>query len=126
MHAWTRIAAAGLGALLLVPATPAAAGTKRPRPSDVLAAQTAVAPNELQLYNDYASPERTYVSRSVVVHYVLRGIDAPPLNDDDLDGVPDYVERVGEAADRALAYYERRGFRVPLPDRAGPDARPDL
>ena len=62
----------------------------------------------------------------MVVHYVARGIDAPPLNDDDGDGAPDYVERVGDAADRALAYYERRGFRAPLPDEAGPDARPDL
>jgi hypothetical protein len=85
-----------------------------------------VAPNDFQLYNDYASPERTYSSRRAVVHYVVTGIDAPPLNDDDVDAIPDYVERVGEAADRALAYYERRGFRAPLPDEAGPDSRPDL
>ena len=85
-----------------------------------------MAPNGFQVYNDYAAPERTYSSRSVVVHYVVLGIDAPPLNDDDADGVPDYVERVGEAADRALAYYARRGFRPPRPDDAGPDARPDI
>jgi hypothetical protein len=36
----------------------------------------------------------------------LLGIDTPPLNDDDADGIPDYVERVGEAADRSLTYYE--------------------
>jgi hypothetical protein len=99
---------------------------QRPRPSDVPAAQSAVAPNDLQLYNDYVVPERTYSSERVVVHYVVRGIDAPPLNDADADDVPDYVERVGVAADRALAYYERRGFRAPIPDRRGPDARPDL
>jgi hypothetical protein len=125
MNAWKQIAIAALGAVLLAPAS-AAAATKRPRPSDVPGAQTAVAPNDFQVYNDYASPERTYASRSVVVHYVVVGIDAPPLNDDDVDAVPDYVERVGDAADRALAYYERRGFHVPLPDTAGPDARPDL
>ncbi len=85
-----------------------------------------MAPNEFQLYNDYASPERSYSSGRVVVHYVVVGINAPPLNDDDLDAVPDYVERVGEAADRALAYYQRRGFRMPLRDSAGPDGRPDL
>ena len=101
-------------------------GYKRPRPSDVPAAETSIAPNDFQVYNDYASPERTYSSRRAVVHYVVLGIDAPPLNDDDADSVPDYVERVGEAADRALAYYERRGFRPPLPDEAGPDARPDI
>ena len=53
-------------------------------------------------------------------------MNAPPLNDDDGDGVPDYVERVVAAADRALDYYARRGFRAVRPDRGGPDARPDL
>jgi hypothetical protein len=123
MNAGTRIALATLGALLVLPATAAA---KRPRPSDVPDAPTSIAPYDFQLYNDYASPERTYASRTAVVHYVTLGIDAPPLNDDDADGVPDYVERVGEAADRSLAYYERRGFRAPRPDEGGPDSRPDL
>jgi hypothetical protein len=120
------VAALALGSLLLGATTAAAAGVKQPRPSDVADAQTSIAPNDFQVYNDYASPERTHSSRRTVVHYVVLGIDAPPLNDDDADGVPDYVERVGEAADRALAYYERRGFRSPLPDEAGPDARPDI
>ena len=122
----TRLTAAVLATLLLLPATTAGAWTKRPRPSEVPVAETAPAPDDFQLYNDYASPERTYSSKRVVVHYVELGIDAPPLNDDDGGGVPDYVARVGEAADRALAYYERRGFRAPLADEGGPDARPDL
>ena len=125
MNAWSRIAAAALGLLLVAPPT-AAAAYKRPRPNEVPAAATTVAPNGVQLYNDYASPERTHSSQRVVVHYVVLGIDAPPLNDDDADGVPDYVEHVGEAADQALAYFERRGFRLPLPDEGGPDARPDV
>src|SRR4051812_7032209 len=115
-----RIAATALGMLLLVPAATASAAVKRPRPSEVPAAQTAVAPNDFQVYNDYAVPERTYSARRAVVHYVVLGIDAPPLNDDDADGVPDYVERVGEAADRALAYCERRGFRAVRADAGGP------
>jgi hypothetical protein len=123
MNAWRQIAAATLGALL---AAPAAAGFERPRPSEVPSAETTLAPNGFQLYNDFASPERMYSSQRVVVHYVVVGIDAPPLNDDDADGVPDYVARVGEAADQALAYFERRGFRCPLPDEGGPDARPDV
>jgi putative flavoprotein involved in K+ transport len=122
---WRRIAAAAVGALLLLPAASDAAA-KRPRPTDVPFAETTAAPNGYQVYNDYASPELTYPSERVVVHYVALGIDAPPLNDDDGDGVPDYVQLVGRAADRALAYYERRGFRAPLPDEDGPDARPDL
>jgi len=109
-------------------AAPPLAQAQRPRPDEVAPAQvvTAVAPDELSVYNDYATPSRTYPSRRAVVHYVVLGIDAPPLNDDDGDGVPDYVERVGDAADTAIAYYERRGF-VPIkPDQGGPDARPDL
>jgi hypothetical protein len=125
MNAWKRIAVAALGALLLAPTTPAA-GYKRPRPSAVPRAETTVAPNDLQLYNDYASPEWTYASQRAVVHYVVLGIDAPPVNDDDADAVPDYVERVGDAADTALAYYERRGFRLLPADDGGPDARPDI
>ncbi len=126
MNVATRIALAALGALLLLPVPPAAGSHERPRPSDVPHAETSIAPNGFQVYNDYASPERTYSSRRVVVHYVLLGIDAPPLNDDDANGVPDYVQRIGDAADFALDYYERRGFRVPRPDAAGPDARPDV
>ncbi len=122
---WRRTAAAALGALLLLPAASPAA-VKRPRPPDVPFAETAMAPNGYQVYNDYASTERTYSSERAVVHYVVLGIDAPPLNDDDADGVPDYVELIGRAADRALDYYERRGFHAPLPDEDGPDARPDL
>ena len=121
-----RIAAAALGALLLLPSATSSAAEKRPRPSDVPGAQTTIAPNLFQVYNDYVSPERTYSSERVVVHYVVLGIDAPPLNDDDADGFPDYVERIGEAADRALACYQRRGFRAPLADEGGPDTRPDL
>jgi hypothetical protein len=126
MKAGKPLAAVALGLLLLAGSTAAVAGVKRPRPSAVPGAQTSVAPNDFQVYNDYASPEQTFSSRRAVVHYVLTGIDAPPLNDDDHDGVPDYVERVGEAADRSLTYYERRGFRAPLEDVGGPDSRPDL
>ncbi len=115
-----------LAALLLLLATASVAAAKRPRPDAATGAQTAVAPNGFQLYNEYASPESTYASERVVVHYVVLGIDAPPLNDDNQDGVPDYVERVGEAADRSLAYYELRGFHAALQDVGGPDSRPDL
>src|SRR5690349_3031547 len=117
-----------VGAMLLALAAPSTAAAKRPRPSDVPPSQVVsdVAPNALSVFNDYATPEWLYASQRAVVHYVVLGIDAPPLNDDDGNGVPDYVERVGDAADRALAYFEQRGFRPPLPDRGGPDTRPDL
>ena len=75
----------------------------------------------------FKAPEATpYVGAREVVHYVTTGPDAPPLNDDNGDGYPDYVEQVAEAADAALAYYQGHGFKVPLPDTAGPDTKPDI
>jgi hypothetical protein len=124
-----RIGIMAMAAAALLAATAATAtAAKRPRPTDVPPArvQSDVAPNGFQVYNDYATPARIYASRRAVVHYVTAGIDAPSLNDDDADGVPDYVERVGEAADTAIAYYEQRGFARIVPDAGGPDVRPDL
>jgi hypothetical protein len=115
-------------AALLAATPPLATAGKRPRPTDVPPTQvfSEVAPNAFQVFNDYATAERLHASERVVVHYVALGIDAPPLNDDDSDGVPDYVERVGDAADTSLAYYERRGFARIVADVGGPDSRPDL
>jgi hypothetical protein len=112
----------------LVAAAADADALPRPRPNDVSpdSVETAVAPSSFQVFNDYATPERTLATRFAVVHYVVTGIDAPPLNDDDTDGVPDYVERVGDAADTAIAYYAQRGFARIRPDEGGPDARADI
>jgi hypothetical protein len=75
----------------------------------------------------YTAPEAApYVGARAVVHYVTTGLAAPPLNDDDGDGYPDYVEQVSRAADTALAYYQRYGFKAPLPDTAGPNPKPDI
>jgi len=67
-----------------------------------------------------------YVGTRAVVHYVTSGPAAPPLADANGNGVPDYVEAVGAAADRALLYYARAGFKLPRPDNAGPDTKPDV
>ena len=61
-----------------------------------------------------------------VVHFVATGPDAPPLDDQDASGVPDYVEDAGAAADAALAFYSSRGYEPPLSDAAGSDERPDI
>jgi len=75
----------------------------------------------------YTAPEAApYVTARAVVHYVTSGPQAPPLTDADGDGYPDYVQQVGAAADIALLYYERHGFKLPLPDTAGPDTKPDI
>jgi hypothetical protein len=104
------------------------AGATRPRPDAIPPGQvyTDIAPNALRVFNDYATPSRVYSSARAAVHYVTDGPDAPALNDDDGDGVPDYVERVAAAADTAIGYYERRGFASITPDTGGPDSSPDV
>ena len=130
MFARSTITALVAALVVLAFAIPRASGAPwlRPRPSDVptTSVHTSIAPSEIQVFNDFATPERMFASRRVVVHYVGVGIDAPALNDDDQNAVPDYVERIGEAADAAIAYFERRGFRPIRPDSGGPDARPDI
>ena len=123
-----RVVVGSVASVLLAAAAPLANAAQRPRPTDVPPGQAVSepVPDALQIYNDYATAALTYSSRRAAVHYVVRGVDAPPLNDDDSDGVPDYVERVGSAADVALDYFEKRGFATVLPDEAGPDDRPDL
>jgi hypothetical protein len=104
------------------------AAATRPRPDAIPPNQvyTDIAPNALRIFNDYATPSRVYSSTRAVVHYVTAGPDAPALNDDDEDGVPDYVERVAEAADMAIGYYKRRGFAGIAADTGGPDSSPDV
>ena len=75
----------------------------------------------------YTAPEATpFAGERTVVHYVTSGLDAPPLNDDDGDGTPEYVEEVAAASDAALAQYAAAGFRPPRADAAGPDDRVDV
>jgi hypothetical protein len=77
--------AAAATALVAAPRTLADDTWRWPRPSDVPVAsvQTALAPNDFRIFNDYATPERVFSSRRTTVHYVVSGIDAPPLNDDE-------------------------------------------
>src|SRR3954468_3969600 len=104
-----------------------AAAAERLRPDTVPnPAAEQLAPNAIQVLNDFVTPARAYAADRAVVHYVVLGVSAPPLNDDDADSVPDYVERGGDAADTATAYYDGRGFAAILADAGGPDARPDL
>ena len=91
-----------------------------------LAAATVLRPTNGGTYA-YGTPEaEPYVGANVVVHYVTTGPSAPPLNDDNGDGYPDYVEAVAGAADAALLYYQQHGFKAPLPDTAGVDPKPDI
>jgi hypothetical protein len=62
----------------------------------------------------------------VTMHYVRQGPDAPPLKDDDHDGVPNYVEKAAAAANKAWLFYGHNGFKAPLPDAAGPSQKIDV
>jgi hypothetical protein len=71
----------------------------------------------------------------VVVHYAAAGANAPPRADKrPANGVPDYVEKIRNAADAALAFFEKpnfqgvpfQGFETTFTDAAGPDGRLDI
>src|SRR5687767_10604402 len=106
-----------LSVVLLAAAAPAAA-----RGADPVIAR----PTEGGDYAYTTAEAAPYVGASAVVHYVTTGPDAPPLDDVDASGWPDFVEEAARAADRALGYYRGRGFRPPTPDTGGPDAKPDI
>lgn len=91
-----------------------------------LAAGTVPRPTSGGTYAYGTTEAAPFVGARVVVHYVTTGPSAPPLNDDNGDGYPDYVEAVAAAADSALVYYEQHGFKTPLADTAGPDSKPDI
>ena len=78
------------------------------------------------LYGYAAGPVQRFAGAEVVVHWVGRGPDAPPLADADASGVPDYVEQMAAYGDLAVSTYRTLGFRRIRPDRAGGDARPDI
>lgn len=114
------------GRLLLAFALAAGFSSAAAAPSAFAAGQLVERPTSGGEYA-YTAPEATaFVGARAVVHYVTSGVDAPPLNDDDGSGVPDYVEQVGAAADTALRYYADAGFKAPLADTAGPDPKPDI
>ena len=73
----------------------------------------------------YTAPEVTVSSPYVVVHYTRTGPDHPRfMKDDDHDNVPNYIEKLAAAANKAWLWYGHNGFKAPLPDTGGPDSKP--
>jgi MYXO-CTERM domain-containing protein len=92
----------------------------------VLALGTLAAPAHAQ--RPQLAGEATYgvaVGR-LLVHYATTGADAAPAADADASGVPDFVESVATIGEEALAQLVVLGFRAPLPDTLGGDARTDI
>jgi hypothetical protein len=100
--------AAAFAAATFVFAAPAGAATQIPRPT-------------------YKTPEATVSSPWIVVHYTRTGPDHPRfMKDDNHNGVPNYIEKLAAAANKAWLWYAHNGFKGPLPDTAGPDAKLDI
>src|SRR3954471_19417952 len=75
----------------------------------------------------YKTPEVTIQSPYVVVHYTRTGPDHPRfMKDDDKDNVPNYVEKLAAAANKAWLWYGHNGFKAPLADTAGGNAKLDI
>src|SRR5919204_3017863 len=75
----------------------------------------------------YRTPEVTIQSPYVVVHYTRTGVDHPRfMADDDHDGVPNYIEKLAAAANKAWLWYGHNGFKAPLPDTGGGNAKLDI
>jgi hypothetical protein len=112
---------------LVASTKPAAPPPPKPKPGKPAPTGSLPRPTDGMGEFAYTVPEAPpFAGARSIVHYVTTGLDAPPLNDDDADGTPEYVEEVAAAADTALAHYASAGFREPLPDAAGPDARVDV
>jgi hypothetical protein len=75
----------------------------------------------------YGVAEHTLATPFFVVHYSRTGVDHPRfMKDDDHDGIPNYVEKLAAAGNKAWLWYAHNGFKAPLPDRAGPDSKLDI
>lgn len=67
-----------------------------------------------------------------IVHFTREGVHAVPARDDDEDGVPDHVQRVGAIYEEVLAFYrDELGFLLPPSDELlgadnGGDGRYDV
>lgn len=72
-----------------------------------------------------SGPEELLQADAFVIHWTRQGIDAPPLEDSDGDGVVDYVERIAASLDGARQAYLDAGWDPVRPDPSG-DPRLDL
>lgn len=82
---------------------------------------------KLETRPSYTVPQAKVIeSPFVVVHYVRTSADAPKFVDDDKDGTPNYVEKLVAAANEAWLFYGKNGFKAPLPDSAGGNAKVDI
>ena len=56
----------------------------------------------------------TYDLEMIRVHYSVEGPSLVLQGDEDLDGIPDFVQMVAERANEVLEFYSEEGFRYPV------------
>jgi hypothetical protein len=61
----------------------------------------------------------TFASAHALVHWAGSGSQKPPAADANRNGLPDYVERVAAAVEKARAFYVAAGFPAPASDGSG-------
>jgi hypothetical protein len=89
------------------------------------AASTQVVPRPT--YTGKDGREQMISSPFVVVHYTRTGPDHPRfMKDDNHNGVPNYIEKLAAAANKAWLWYAHNGFHAPLPDTGGPNSKVDI
>jgi len=70
----------------------------------------------------YDSPEGYFL-----IHYDTQGPEAVPPQDNNSNGIPDFVERIGQYCDSARAVYSDQGYLPPpMLDTAGGDGKYDI
>ena len=111
-------------ATALAPAIPALASAAqkpfiapKPRPDEVSGRPTDGNDPNRNAYSVPEAPKSPFCGPHFCVHWVAEGLDAPSLKDSDGDGVPDYVEKVLQVAERVhQVENEKLGWREPKSD----------
>ena len=103
------------------------------RPAGIAAATAAIAlvlaaPAPAHAQRPALPGEATYgvTGGRLLVHYTASTADAVPAADANTNGVPDFVESVASIGEAALDQLVALGFRAPLADTLGGDARTDI
>lgn len=87
------------------------------RPADALAPAPRHAPQDIAVTRPSLPRERNFETPHFRIHYTLSGVHAVPLTDQDHNGIPDYVEFVGEIGEQVWAkLVTDLGWPRPFPD----------
>ena len=117
-------------------ATPTAEGTPKKNMSTIMAEEMNAALTAVPVEVDVTDPGRPYISGDVfdyetdhfMFHYAVNTLHAVPMEDENENGVPDFVEAAGDIYEHMYAtVHEEYGFPVPPPDGdAGGNGKMDV